>query len=100
MKVINPFSHVLDNQMNEIVLYLLKQIATLEEKLDLLQRRLDDVNSQCVYAREDNTLDLSALNGDGDGFAPAGDEFGEYGDLASDVRRGYVAARVEDDSTC
>ena len=98
MKVYNPFSHVLDNQMNEIVLYLLKQIATLQEKLDLLQRRLDDVNSQCVYAREDNTLDLSAL--DGDGFAPSGDEFGEYGDLASDVRRGYVAARSQDDSTC
>lgn len=82
MKIINPFSHVLDNQMNEIVLYLLKQIATLEEKLDLLQRRLDDVNSQCVYAREDNTLDLSALNGDGDGFAPD------------------VAARSEDDPSC
>ncbi len=42
MKVYNPFSHVLDNQMNEIVLFLLKQIAILQEKLDALQSRVDE----------------------------------------------------------
>lgn len=102
MKIINPFSHVLDNQMNEIVLFLLKQIAILNEKVELLQGRLDatekDFQRGYEAGREDGNLDLSALNGDG--FAPEGDEFGEYGDLASDVRRGYVAARSEDDSTC
>lgn len=66
MNVINPFSHVLDNQTNEVVLFLLKKIAALQEKLDLLQSRLDatEKDFQRGYEAGREDFDLSALAGE------------------------------------
>ena len=116
MKVINPFSHVLDNQMNEIVLYLLKQIALLQEKVDALQNRLDEEDKFrrlgraaaieddaaddefAMFRRDAAAPESNSPALDGDGFAPAGDEYDQYGDFADDVRRGYLSPPDSDEA--